>query len=107
MDADHPWCGYYFMAVFDRWQRKYRDKCMVQQPEGALHYGSSNGWIREMLVMKICDRPGFVSEFTFGFWRGTSGIAEVRDVTLEEICEPPRTGNVGTGQCGVLKLWRP
>ena len=39
--------------------------------------------------MTICEIPRFTSEFTFRFWGGTDGVAEVRDVVFEEV-EPDK-----------------
>ena len=85
VNVEHPWHGYYFTAMFDTWRQDGKDKCMLQQPKQPLHDGTSDGWLRESGVMTICDKPGFTSEFTFRFWRGTNGVAEVRDVTIEEV----------------------
>jgi len=56
----------------------------VEEPGGSLHYGTSPGWVCESVVMTVCDNPKFRSEFTFRFWGGRDGVAEVRDVAIEE-----------------------
>ncbi len=84
--ADRSWRGYYFSA--DCKPLKYRASGIptsLKIPENPLHSGDSRGWVRESGVMTVCDEPGFASDFIFRFWGGRDGIAEVRDVTIEEM----------------------
>ena len=87
VNVNRPWHGYYFRAGYDVPTKE--DKHVVKVPNDPypLHSGSSNGWRRESVVMKVCDKPGFVSEFTFAFWGGKDGVADVRDVVIEEVGE--------------------
>jgi len=82
VNVKHPWHGFYFSATYDFWSDK---RPLVKVPDDVLHAGSSNGWRRESVVMKVCDKPGFASDFTFRFWGGRDGVAEVRDVAIEEV----------------------
>ena len=82
VNAKQTWHGLYFSANYDVWSGK---RPIVKVPDDTLHAGFSNGWRRESVVMKVCDKPGFVSEFTFRFWKSKDGVAEVRDVAIEEV----------------------
>ena len=86
VNAVHPWHGFYFSANFDSWKNRTKDrKVSVEEPPLPYHYGTSDGWVRESAVMTVCDLPNFSSEFTFRYWGGSDGVAEVRDVTIEEL----------------------
>ena len=82
VNVKHSWHGLYFSATYDFWSDK---RPLVKVPDDVLHAGSSNGWRRESVVMKVCDKPNFASDFTFRFWGGRDGVAEVRDVAIEEV----------------------
>ncbi len=82
VNVKHPWHGFYFSATYDFWSDK---RPMVEEPSEKKLSGTSNGWRRESIVMKVCDKPNFASEFTFRFWGGKDGVAEVRDVAIEEV----------------------
>ncbi len=84
--STRAWNGYYFAADFEPFKRRTpKHETWMKVPESPLHSGDSNGWVRESGVMTVCDEPGFVSDFVFRFWGGRDGVAEVRDVTLEEL----------------------
>ena len=79
------WQGFGFAATRDSKSIVGKDAATVREPAGSYHSGTSLGWIRESTVMTVCDREGFESDFTFRFWGARDGIAEVRDVTIEEV----------------------
>jgi hypothetical protein len=83
VNSTKPWQGFYFAANYEPWSKG--KKPVVQEPVDVLHFGDSKGWTRESLVLKVCEKPGFHSEFTFRFWGGRDGIAEVRDVAIEAV----------------------
>ena len=87
VNALKSWHGFYFSASYGK--RTKESKHIVEEPDGTPHYGTSPGWTRESVVMTIHDIPRFTSEFTFRFWGGTDGVAEVRDVAIEEV-EPDK-----------------
>jgi hypothetical protein len=83
VNAVKNWHGLFFWATYEPWSKG--KKPFVQEPVDVLHFGTSKGWTRESLVLKVCDKPNFASEFTFRFWGGKDGVAEVRDVAIEEM----------------------
>ena len=87
VNALKSWHGFYFSASYGK--RTKESKHIVEEPDGTPHSGTSPGWTRESVVMTIHDIPHFTSEFIFRFWGGTDGVAEVRDVALEEV-EPDK-----------------
>ena len=84
VNSERPSHGYYFSATYDNVWKPDR-KPVVYEPNGAFHYGTSRGWMRESTVMTVCDKANFQSDFTFRFWASRDGVAEVRDFSIEEV----------------------
>ena len=79
------WQGFGFVATRDLKSAVGKDAATVREPAGSYHSGTSSGWVRESTVMTVCDREGFESDFAFRFWGARDGVAEVCDVTIEEV----------------------
>jgi len=87
VQSSRVWKGFYFSALFAPKQSGDWRRYSVQQPGGATHFDTAKGWTRESVVLTVCDEPGFTSDLTFRFYGSRDGVAEVRDLTLEEMPE--------------------
>jgi len=79
VDALNPWCGYDFISASES-----RPEC-CQVPKATPLKGTSPGWICMRCITRLPSTRGYSSEFKFRFWCGNTGVAEVRDLTIEEL----------------------
>lgn len=90
------WHGYLFSADFAPWRKDAVTR--VKVPSETPHIGTTDAWRRESAVFTVTGPEGFVSDFCFYFWGGRNGVAEVRDVALEEVApdRAPGTGDTNS-----------
>jgi len=73
----------YYIGVGNR---KGADR-VVHPGDANSHRGDSDGWVRECVLLRTTDEPKYATDLTFGFWYGMTGVAEVENVTVEDVTD--------------------